>query len=230
MESLKKFGAVLEPDRPWEKHCAVSYGAVMEEDGLFRMWYETFDCRGGPGRTLHCHAESTDGVRWDKPSLGVVEWNGSKGNNIVMAEPWMSSFTVIRDPDDEPGRRYKMLYRGVKEPWGASLFAAFSRDGISWNLHHPPVIPGAGDRTTLLFDRKLPRPYVAFTRMPGMLDTFRGRIIYRADSDDFIHWSTPEPMLVPDLDDPWGPSVLRNAGLHIPRLLSGGDTAALVKS
>ena len=48
--------------------------------------------RSGPGlgsvgngaETGSCYATSTDGIGWTKPSLGVVSWNGSTANNIVM--------------------------------------------------------------------------------------------------------------------------------------------------
>ena len=30
-----------------------------------------------------CYAESEDGIRWTKPSLGVVEFQGSTDNNII---------------------------------------------------------------------------------------------------------------------------------------------------
>ena len=31
------------------------------------------------------YCESTDGVHWEKPELGLVDFNGSQANNIVMA-------------------------------------------------------------------------------------------------------------------------------------------------
>ena len=34
---------------------------------------------------MTCYAESKDGIHWKKPELGLVEFNGSKANNIVMA-------------------------------------------------------------------------------------------------------------------------------------------------
>lgn len=34
-------------------------------------------------RNFTCYAESTDGITWTKPSLGLGEFDGSRDNNIV---------------------------------------------------------------------------------------------------------------------------------------------------
>ena len=65
-----------------------------------------------------CYAESADGVHWTKPELGLVEFNGSKKNNICLIEGEPFSLTrvndflsVLHDPDDpDPARRYKAAY------------------------------------------------------------------------------------------------------------------------
>jgi len=56
--------------------------------------YERVDC-------LYCYATSKDGVTWVKPKLGLVEFNGSKDNNIIdsMSPTLWSTFAVLHDPE-----------------------------------------------------------------------------------------------------------------------------------
>ncbi len=77
---------VLMADRPWEGERAQAWGSVIQEpDRLFRMWYFAFNTQrrfdqldvGG-----YAYAESRDGVHWHKPNLGVVDFRGSRRNNL----------------------------------------------------------------------------------------------------------------------------------------------------
>lgn len=77
---------VLVADKPWEGERAQAWGSViLEPDGRLRIWYFAFNTqrraneldRGG-----YALAESRDGIHWEKPSLGVVEFRGSKDNNL----------------------------------------------------------------------------------------------------------------------------------------------------
>jgi len=210
-EKPRKFGPVLRPDRPWEGHCAILYGSVLPRlDGGYEMWYQNFSrIERGPRRAMFGYATSADGVNWEKPSLGLVEHAGSRDNNIILVAlgtGWLSTLSVIRDDREyREERRYKMLLSTSQEPGGPGLYAAFSPDGIRWKLHPDPVLSSASDRTTLLHDPDGPCPFIAFTRRhgPEMRAEFRGRVVYRSESADFLTWSDPEPMLAPDLDDPW---------------------------
>ena len=38
---------------------------------------------GGSRGSGFLYAESDDGINWEKPSLGLQEWKGSKDNNLV---------------------------------------------------------------------------------------------------------------------------------------------------
>ncbi|MGZ4971435.1 MAG: hypothetical protein ACXWDN_01645 [Limisphaerales bacterium] len=77
---------VLVADKPWEGNRAQAWGSVIQEtNGLLRMWYFAMNTdrvanemdRGG-----YCYAESRDGIHWTKPNLGLVEFRGSKANNL----------------------------------------------------------------------------------------------------------------------------------------------------
>jgi hypothetical protein len=102
---------VIRPDRPWEGN-NLHYGCVFydEEQGLFRLWYTASTVT--PSKTVRlftqpdagltatpleqekpnstepivCYATSTDGYSWEKPSLGLVKFNGSWENNILIVD------------------------------------------------------------------------------------------------------------------------------------------------
>src|SRR5688572_12684757 len=76
---------VLVSDRPWEGERAQAWGSVIREpDGLLRMWYFSFNTRRDePDRGGYAYAESRDGgLHWEKPNLGLVEFRGSRDNNL----------------------------------------------------------------------------------------------------------------------------------------------------
>lgn len=103
---------------------AILYGTVIQTEGKFRMWYLGMSQREvvagqAPGwwRPM-CYAESTDGVHWTKPELGLVEFNGNTRNNICLIESDPHSLSrvndflsVLHEPNDpDPSRRYKAVY------------------------------------------------------------------------------------------------------------------------
>ena len=108
-EKPEKLGPVIESN-PGRN---VNWGCVrQEDDGRIRMWY--LSCSGinaheaatagawGSGETygffpekyrgaapvtklvMVAYAESADGIKWDKPALGLVELDGTKDNNYVL--------------------------------------------------------------------------------------------------------------------------------------------------
>ena len=61
-------------------------GALKEGD-VYKMWYHAMDTKlwhTGPTNGSICYATSTDGITWTKPDLGLVTYQGSKKNNIVV--------------------------------------------------------------------------------------------------------------------------------------------------
>ncbi len=207
-EQPRRFGPVLVPDRAWEGRCVIVYGSVLPRpDGSgYQMWYQSFSTHvRGPERAVFCYATSEDGIHWEKPSLGLYEYHGSRDNNIILVSEkhWLSTLTVVIDPGDSEERRYKMLFSANED--GPGLYAAFSPDGVHWAVRRQPVCTTASDRTTMLFDPERETPYVAFTRKHGpiMHREFGGRVVYRVESRDMLNWTEPEPVLVPDLCDSW---------------------------
>ena len=114
----------------------VGYVSVWkDETDRFRMWYDSGEFRGG---SWHLgYAESIDGLKWHKPSMGM------RRNNIV--EYPLHGAAVYYDlHDTRPGHRYKMAYhqRGVMPGTMTGVFIheygvkfARSKDGIRWHKY-----------------------------------------------------------------------------------------------
>jgi len=147
-----------------------------------------------------CYAESRDGIHWERPELGIVEFNGSKKNNIILNMPearGTHNFTPFRDTNLNcaPDARYKAV-GGLKSAGG--LFAYKSADAIHWlPLGDKPMITnGAFDSQNLAFwDAALGR-YRAYWRIFTAGATTKSewkpagyRAIRTATSEDFVHWS-----------------------------------------
>lgn len=98
----------------------------------------------------------------------------------------------------------EVIYSEPYNDWG--LDVAFSPDGIQWTRHPEMVLRCYSDTgQSVLFDERLQR-YVAFGRFnlsrPASGGIFHlGRGVARMTSDDFIHWSDPQPVLCADADD-----------------------------
>jgi hypothetical protein len=135
------------------------YGTVIRIENTFHMWYVgNYGPLPDPDfyeleNYVLCYATSNDGVHWEKPELGLVEYNGSKKNNICQldAPTFYASGAVLYEPEDpDPNRRFKLAYEaGVPvraEDLGhhprMRLHVAFSPDGLRWkNSPKNPVGP-----------------------------------------------------------------------------------------
>lgn len=93
-------GPIAHIDQPWEQgpdHLPLESFSYDEKAGQFHALYHAGPLSQdkrlwemGVRSTLTafstrylCLAVSSDGVRWDKPDLGLIEFNGSKKNNIL---------------------------------------------------------------------------------------------------------------------------------------------------
>ena len=225
----------IEPDRPWEGRILALYGTVLPDPaGGWRMYYTNF--RAGKPTQVFL-ATSPDGFVWERPSLGLVDWNGSRANNIVLAPEWhMDAPSVAYDPAD-PAAPYKMLafLAGPGETWGATwgLYAHLSKDGLRWT-QMPGVRLRAGDRTNVMVDRSGGK-FVALTRHPEMAAQTGGRAVYRSESVDFREWSEPELVMAPDrYDEPnvqiYGMSAFERHGWHFGLVEYWHDTPDVIET
>ncbi|HRE80929.1 MAG TPA: hypothetical protein PLN52_07760 [Opitutaceae bacterium] len=87
-------GVALRSDRPWEGD-ALYISSIYYLDGEYRMLYRGLDVRVDGESSYLCLARSRDGIHWEKPELGLIEFDGTRANNIIA---------------DAQGRRLGMCY------------------------------------------------------------------------------------------------------------------------
>ena len=121
---------VLIADRPWERGGITAYCNVLHDPKLdeYRLYYVPVDLGSKPIFRLAL-ATSKDGIHWEKPDLGAVEWKGSTKNNIVL--DGQREGTVLIDPNAPPERRY--AYLSSEGTIKTNLFV--SPDGVHWERH-----------------------------------------------------------------------------------------------
>jgi len=209
---------IMVPDRPWEGQGIIRPTVMRDPDrGIFKMWYQTYNRPfSDPYRWMVCYATSSDGLHWDKPSLGVVEYEGSTANNIVYCpfefQPvgFLDNPVVVRDPaDPDPDRRFKMtLYLRLGQPRKSGIYRLTSPDGLRWTSEPEPMLPNLGDRHRVVWDQRIERwvlttrPHKAIgVRLPG--HSVR-RVIARTESKDFYDWTSAQTIMKMDDEDPSG--------------------------
>jgi len=182
-------------DAPWEGNIC-GYHTVFRDGDLYRMYYRGSHYDDETSELGHaevtCYAESRDGIHWEKPELGLVEFAGSKANNIILQGGSGHCFTPFKDsnPDCEPDARYKGFDRKGTE----GLHAFKSADGIRWSFLTDELVitEGAFDSQNLAFWDAERGRYVDFHRHFYERDGQRVRAIMTCYSADFVHWSKPQ--------------------------------------
>jgi hypothetical protein len=192
---------VITPDRPWEGHGVYLYGSVLKDaEHGYRMYYYNSRYKN-PKRGKHKQfvmmAISLDGMAWEKPNLGLVEWNGHTDNNIVLCLDHFDSPSVIYDPEDLDSP-YKMIIFLGGEAEGLHVYG--SLDGLTWVKKQEGPCLYAGDRTNLV-ETKHDGKYLMYTRHRRQKETEGVRCVFYSESTDFVNWSELELVLKPGLED-----------------------------
>lgn len=197
-------------DKPWESGISAAYMTVIKDGGTYRLYYRggtrTPDNATKPGSEVTCYAESKDGKTWIKPELGLVTFEGSTANNIILAPDGRRSsvnFTAMLDdrPEVPPAERYKAV--GAAKSNEEGLIRFISPDGIHWQMYAKEAIFEGYKLDSLNVLSWLPAEqcYAIYMRgwseggtpgAPKPRDAYR--TIARAVSKDFKTWSAPEKM------------------------------------
>ncbi len=216
--AIKTGERTLEPDQPWE-NASLNWFSVIRHEGKFRLWYECYDVEGWPttNDTSFCYAESMDGIRWQKPKLGLFNYHGSTSNNILFREigpPGAYSRVhgagVFLDPTAPPEARYKCVSQGMfaKSAPPYRVAGMSSPDGLCWT-RLPNVICDlfADSQYSAFWDADLD-VYVLYGRVGG-----RGRAIGRSQSRDFAHFEPLQLVLENTAErDLYNPAALKYPG------------------
>ena len=216
-------------DKPWEQRFDNLYANVIydDEQKIYRCWYNPFIAdplvRKTPREQRHlvpyrpydrefgiCYAVSKDGLTWTKPELNLVDFEGSKANNLLLRG--VHGAGILKDSRD-PQRLYKMFYGGnwIRK-WKPGVAVRFSDDGLVWGepVACPEVEANGDTHNNAWWAPELNR-YVAMTRL------YEGeRIVARTESSDFLKWTKAVEVLRGDPENQtYAMEVFRYGGVYL---------------
>ena len=147
---------IIEADQPWEDETAKEGAGIYptsalydDEEGLYKLWYSINTPRSG---SFTCYAKSSDGINWEKPKLGLVEYRGTKNNNLCLQKPEgkpVKGLHIIRDSRRRTGdRRFEAVsmtpYHEDGTYYGGWGSVGYSADGTK-----PGTISAVGSAMAL---------------------------------------------------------------------------------
>jgi len=198
---------LLSSDQPWENATNNYYPNVTWDASSrsWMMWYkdvladpEAIAQMDAPS-TVHnvgwylLYATSLDGVKWERPALGLHRFAGNGVNNIV-ARDCPNAGVFLDGAETDPARRYKMAYDvGLGKPR-----VRFSADGIHWGeaLEASGFKSTQGDTHNNAFRDPRTGKFLWFTKM------YLGeRLVSRLESDDFVNWRAGGVVLRSSLEE-----------------------------
>jgi hypothetical protein len=180
VEPAQREISIIPRDRAWDKG-GIRLSTLINEDGKYRLWGEGITENNN---SMACYFESTDGINWQKPNLGMVEFEGNRNNNLLSLKKRLSVFI---DPSAPPEERYKTIFhmtisqqqfeKNYKDtrPWYIMVMeegfknvhaigGAVSSDGYNWKELEDPITIEHGDTQNIgFYDLKLNK-YVLYTR------------------------------------------------------------------
>ncbi len=199
-------------DAPWED-CVAFPDRVLAWEGRWRLYYRAgiLDWNREEDTYVLALAESTDGLSFSRPELGLCEFQGSTRNNILQ----VGGFPNVPPPfaDDNPACAPEQRLKGITAR-ACRAYAMASPDGLHWApMQDAPLdLPGQFDTVNTAFWDGVVGCYRCYTRSWHDLDTGRVlkewdfsnarpiRAIQHATSPDFLHWSEPEQLEYVDGD------------------------------
>ena len=130
-------GVVLNEKAAWD-------ASFFEHDGkIYTVVSEGYEGDEGPIKLL----VSEDGVHFKKPNLGLIEYEGSKNNNLIMLGlPSWGKYFKDTNPNVLPEERFKATL------WVAQrgIYLYFSPDAVHWRRNETcmlPLVSGGGCET-----------------------------------------------------------------------------------
>lgn len=225
---------IVTRDQPWEGDGVGRPLVIWDPEwGKYRMWYRchtrSHPTRAGGYSTYLCHAESKDGLNWEKKPIDALETPGFQHTNIVYwgtYHPHADSGQVWRDEQEpDPARRYKMVT--LERRAGVDgLHLLHSKDGLHWRLEEDApaifdyhsdcanhIVPDPKGERWLLYCRPIlmtagspaggrrPELSGSITGIDRFGKRHAGRRVSVAVSDDLRQWSFPRTVLYPDERD-----------------------------
>jgi hypothetical protein len=210
----------IKPEHSWERGGIGPYSNFLHDGKTYHFWYHAMDdVQWDQGHTngCVCYARSDDGIRWEKPALGLVAYKGSWSNNIVVGHGaagltlGQDGGMVFLDPNAAPEQRFRMACRfGAL---GMGLHVLSSPDGIHWTPTHTNIVRQRPeekrhhlDSQNIVFWDDRVRKYVVYGRRNLFADGVQGRGVARAESETLDGFGVIEEMSVvigPEPGDRW---------------------------
>ena len=190
-------GPVFQFDRPWEGPFS-GYSTVIRDGERYLLYYRGLPRAGGDGSVAEttCLAVSRDGVRWERPELGLHEVDGETANNVVLAgvAPVTHNFSPFLDA--RPGVAEERRFKALGGTQRSGLIAWTSPDGIRWSrLQDEPVFTeGVFDSQNVSFWSEHEGRYLCYFRTWTGAGYSGYRTVSRTTSEDFVRWSEPVEM------------------------------------
>ena len=194
---------IIVVDKPWEKWVVRSSQVLPEEDGSgFRMYYNCWSEPPDGGKkgwgSFACYATSKDGIKWEKPNLGMYEYKGSRDNNILPNSP---SHVVYTPWEKDPAKRYQGF------GGGGGYHSYSSPDGLHWKKESTEPVISGGDTSHFYWD-----PHTKLFRCTvkgggGVSDSVGGlrrRVVGFSETADPMKFPPLRMIMAPDdIDDLW---------------------------
>lgn len=162
------------------------YGTVIPVGDTLRMWYIAENNLDGPREYRTCYAESQDGVHWERPDLGLIEFDGSTANNLVDllgGARGIVALPMLYEPDDpDPNRRYKVAFECGQ--YAGQLSVAYSADGFRWTESPNNPVGGYMEMTGIIRHNGC---YYVNGHGGAHFSVARNLVTYA--SYDFEHWT-----------------------------------------
>ena len=203
-------------------------GTIIHDEGRYRLWYDCWPKESEISRmgnfNILRYAESDDGVDWKFPKLGLIEYQGSRDNNIVYGATVVpgsgyNAGCIFKDPSAPADERYKIFYQGsisqeqlaryrsrrpdaVDPFWDETtdtemipaVFGGTSPDGLRWKSLPEPLLVQYCDTANVCTYDVARGTYVAYVRSRS----FNRRSISRTETDDFQSFPLSEDVFYPD--------------------------------
>jgi hypothetical protein len=208
---------------------------IIYDDGVYKAW----SLRRIQGATLAdtkmgiSYRHSTDGYEWTDPEqVDVIDAPGVTGGGgpgffIDKYGPAQERYKAIVYCHVEYSKaRMEALwdrfmkvhpyYRDLRLSRDslALIYGIVSADGRKWNMIPEPLLISMGDTpNTITYD-----PYLGQYVMYSRLYPFRRRMVGRATSEDFRHWTPLTPVVWASLDESLTMDVYTNAYTTYPGL------------
>ncbi len=216
-----KANPIIKKDYPWEGWGPYVYGTILWDGGKLRMWYQ------GIGRDSAdvSYAESKDGIHWTRPELGIIDYHGSKANNIVGMEASATSqaSSACRIPPRRIDNGLSTASATTpKIASGAPAGPAWRTppDGLHWDWNRKPEqlhLFSSSDVTNFFYDPLRHRYTATYKTMNR-----RHRAVGVAFSEDGLEWTKPVDGAVfgaddldPDASQVYGMPVFVYQGVYI---------------